>query len=469
MGWNDATARTTESRIRHRVPSADAAELEGQDWQIKGVWNSEQLNEQRANLFVAALQLHQAWLHEVVQKGGGFAQNVIALCHLLSGKRLQEPRDALAIWQSLFMIVPVVSSTFASVARQFRHLGPDSIGWLFIDEAGQAVPQAAVGALLRSRRAVVVGDPLQIEPVFTVPVKLLQALGRTSALPAGVNVSPDKTSVQVLADEANPLGARMESGGSPLWIGSAARASSLRRTDVLHCQHDCLRGEDDLLQPLGTQCGAATRRQPGHRQQRLGTRPRPHQRQAGRAVPDRPGAAGVGRALSQHRKPSPVYIISPFKRIKNALLERLRSQDAWLGPDAPPGTQAPRTTELHTWCRERVGTVHTFQGKEESIVWMVLGCDTDTVGAAHWASSKPNLLNVAVTRAQHRCFLIGDTALWAACATSQTPMPNSCPASPRRSSWVACRSPRADSIALPLTASTSQVRGAGSRRRDASH
>jgi hypothetical protein len=67
---------------------------------------------------------------------------------------------------------------------------------------------------------------------------------------------------------------------------------------------------------------------------------------------------------------------------------------------------------LRTWCRERIGTVHTFQGKEESIVWMVLGCDQDNNGGAHWASDKPNLLNVAVTRAQHRLFIMGDAELW---------------------------------------------------------
>jgi superfamily I DNA and/or RNA helicase len=99
----------------------------------------------------------------------GFGANIFTINKLLSNQRLENPGQSLLIWQSLFMIVPVISTTFASLARQFRDLKPDSIGWLFVDEAGQAVPQAAVGGLWRAKRVIVVGDPLQIEPVFTLP------------------------------------------------------------------------------------------------------------------------------------------------------------------------------------------------------------------------------------------------------------------------------------------------------------
>lgn len=56
--------------------------------------------------------------------------------------------------------------------------------------------------------------------------------------------------------------------------------------------------------------------------------------------------------------------------------------------------------------------MHTFQGKEEDIVFMVLGADADHHGAASWAASKPNLLNVALTRAQRRFYIVGDRNLW---------------------------------------------------------
>lgn len=394
--------------LRRDFPKADfpatARELDTERWQIDGLWRDPTLSRLRSEVFIAALALHEAWLAEVLQTGGGFGGNAVAVQRLLEGDRLTKRAHALDVWQSLFMIVPVISSTFASIASQFRDLGAASLGWLFVDEAGQAVPQAAVGALWRSRRAVVVGDPLQIEPVFTVPIALSEALAAKAGLAEDAGVAPHQFSAQALADSASPVGAWLKSTVEPLWIGRPLRVHrrcadpmftianqiAYDRTMVFGGSDrqppaDSLDMGDSAWVSIG---GMATDKQVVPEQIEL-------VRRAVYALYEREG-----------RLPD-LYIISPFRRIKQALAQALGTLEAW------PRGAMPGKTELRTWTKEKIGTVHTFQGKEQSLVWLVLGCDAATEGGAAWASKKPNLLNVALTRAKHRFFMIGNESVWA--------------------------------------------------------
>lgn len=61
---------------------------------------------------------------------------------------------------------------------------------------------------------------------------------------------------------------------------------------------------------------------------------------------------------------------------------------------------------------QKTGTVHTTQGKEASIVIFVLGGNIERPGARAWAASRPNLLNVAVSRAKQRLYVIGNREQW---------------------------------------------------------
>ena len=65
------------------------------------------------------------------------------------------------------------------------------------------------------------------------------------------------------------------------------------------------------------------------------------------------------------------------------------------------------------WCYSNVGTIFTFQGKEADVVIVLTGLQGNSTGAAITiVGNKPNLLNVAVTRAKERIYFVGDSNLW---------------------------------------------------------
>lgn len=373
-------------------------DLESDRFQIAGLWHSNQLAAQRSDLFGAALRLHAAWLAEVGRKGGGFRPNILAMVKLIEGNRPSEEEAIPSIWQSFFMIVPVVSTTFASFARLFRGVGAGEIGWLFIDEAGQAVPQAAVGALTRARRAVVIGDPLQIEPVFTLPAAFIKALGALSPHTETGEYSPARTSVQTLADAANRFGTAVaKEGDAPLWIGSPLRVHR-RCVDPMFSLANRIAYYGKMVFAASEPAGGVAPFYGDSAWIDVGGRV------AGKQTVPEQVQFIVSVLVASHRRDGKlpdIYIISPFKETKAALKRAIEEAD-WM--------ELP--SKLAEWMKDRVGTVHTFQGKEENAVFMVLGTDATRKGAAQWAASRPNLLNVAATRARYRLFIVGDRDLW---------------------------------------------------------
>jgi superfamily I DNA and/or RNA helicase len=95
-----------------------------------------------------------------------------------------------------------------------------------------------------------------------------------------------------------------------------------------------------------------------------------------------------------------VFVISPFRQVADTMRQRLRSL-------APADDAAWRQ-----WVHERVGTIHTAQGKEADGVILLLGGDPSIRRALLWAGATPNILNVAVSRAQERLYVVGDAAAW---------------------------------------------------------
>ncbi|NYI72369.1 hypothetical protein GGQ54_002929 [Naumannella cuiyingiana] len=349
--------------------------------ELHGAWLDPEVNTARSNLFHAALNLHVAFL----ANAKGARQALHGALDVMTGRAPTDLRSAarLAAWQFLFMVVPLVSTTFASVPSMLRGLQAGAIGWLLIDEAGQASPQDAVGAIWRAKHVIAVGDPMQLTPVVTVPPKAQHDLARQFTL--SETWIPAYSSVQHLADRVGKHGTTLSLGQRSLWVSAPLRVH--RRCDSpmfdicnqiayegLMVNGVSGRNGDDRDDVPASQWYDVPARQPGtHLQVDEIT-----------CLRER-----LDHLLAANIRPDQIIAISPFRAIANQL-SRL--------DDDYPGITA--------------GTVHTAQGREADVVFLVLGGDPRKPGAKRWASAAPNLVNVAVSRAKRRLYVIGDHKSW---------------------------------------------------------
>lgn len=351
--------------------------------EVAGPWLDETWNAARVRVFLAALDLHAAFLAGAATVMGN---NLRVIMDVLQG---QAPRDVAEsvlrqAWQSLFLVVPVVSTTFASVSRLLGRLGREALGWLLIDEAGQAAPAEAVGAMWRAKRVVAVGDPLQLEPIVTVLHTTQVALARHHGV--ADTWLPGRTSVQGLADRITSLGTWLPGpDDNPVWVGAPLRVH--RRCDnpmfdiVNTAVYDGLmiHGTPPRSNPLTVRDSAwiditATDAE-GHWIHAEGD--------ATLQILDYLAREGVS--------PDQIMVISPFRDAARQLGRLLAGRYPQL---------------VH-------GTVHTAQGKEADVVLFVLGGNPAKPGARRWAASQPNLFNVAVSRSKQRLYVVGDHGNWA--------------------------------------------------------
>jgi hypothetical protein len=116
----------------------------------------------------------------------------------------------------------------------------------------------------------------------------------------------------------------------------------------------------------------------------------------------------IQRIIEQTHSLPDLYIISPFKVVADKMKKLLKDKSKYLESRVKPTEKSM----LSNWIYKSVGTIHAFQGKQSEGVILLLGGDPSKPGAINWASNIPNILNVALTRAKYKFFVIGNYKLW---------------------------------------------------------
>ena len=350
----------------------------------------------RDDLFVSAIKLHKAFIDASAK---ALRQNLGLFFFCLKGNNLPNNlRGYLSqLWASICLVIPVISTTFASVGTMLRDLPPQGLGWLLIDEAGQASPQAAVGAISRAKRVVAVGDPLQIEPVVSLSVKLVEAIANHMSVNTGEWMAP-QASVQTLADRANAYGTSILRDMNEIRIGAPLLVHR-RCEEPMFSMSNQLAYSGLMVYATSNKSSTVT--------DIFSTKAAWFDVQGSG---DDKWCQGEGQVVidlilrccrSLGTSPN-LYVISPFKLVAQKMRELVEQE---IKRNSIPLTKK--------WIKQHIGTVHTFQGKEAQTVILLLGAPSpEQNGARLWAANNVNLLNVAVSRAKQNFYIVGNKALW---------------------------------------------------------
>jgi len=94
-----------------------------------------------------------------------------------------------------------------------------------------------------------------------------------------------------------------------------------------------------------------------------------------------------------------LFIITPFRIVAQELRRRLERETALF---------AAFRVNIREWATDRIGTIHTVQGREADSVILALGAPNASQNRARsWAPGTPNILNVAVSRAKQNLYVVG--------------------------------------------------------------
>ncbi|BCX79217.1 ATP-binding protein [Campylobacter sp. 19-13652] len=332
---------------------------------LKSHFNSDEYFMAAKECFKQALNLHKAF---VLANGPKFATNLnVAFSQNASND------DRLWAFKSLFFIVPSISTTLASVSRFLSFAKDSEFGYAVFDEAGQASLSAGVGLLMRCKRAVVVGDPLQLEPVTVLPKSVNEILMKSFNVPDSFDIT--QHSLQSRADLAQKYGAFIKDDwvGSPLLVHRRCNKFMFEIANEISYAGLMVSAKADEFS-FGLKKSLWLNVKSDNFSEHFSDN-------EFRVAQEFYHLLATKEA---NIKASDIAVVSPFKSVADKIKGsfKIKSQ-----------------TSIS-------GTIHTMQGREAKIVILILGGASE--GARQWVCAKPNLLNVALTRAKEAIVVVGD-------------------------------------------------------------
>jgi hypothetical protein len=370
------------------------------------------------DLFARAVAAREAWASanaEELVASLATAVRVVEQERSLRSLVRSEPEAA----RALCRLFAIWGSTLLSLGNCFpADLG--GIARVVIDEAGQCHPAHAVSALLRADAALVIGDVHQLSPVIELSADDEERVLRSCRL-----ATP--------ADLLLPYRVHADSTVSSQSLADRAVDERGKLTDHFRCQPEIIALSDALCDyGLSVHTPRADR-----------SRHAPYLRRPVSLVDLRGEQARLAGSWCNELELEEtltlveslrndgvqleeIAVITPYRgqleQLRRGFLQRRIALES--SPELAEGEGAG----LRRSAGVALGTVHRFQGGERSIV-LFSSVVTHTSSLA-FLNARPNLLNVAISRAQHHFVCLGHAAVLARGPRSSLLVDGASPLSP---------------------------------------
>ena len=327
----------------------------------------------------------------------------ITASHEKTGRKAVEPR-----WKRRMMLTPCAVATFASLPGKLscsRYQGgkftSDSlysfIDLLIVDEAGQVLPEVAGASFALAKRALVIGDTQQIEPISSLPDPVDIGNLKDSGLIDGEDV-PEQITVS---------GIRSTSGSAMRLAQQACQVSPWPELDRGLYLFEHRRCHDEIIGFSNALCYKGK------------LRPMRGPAPADAPIPALGYLHVDGRAFTaggSRANPVEASTVAAWLADNRTLLEGRygRPLEQVVGVVTPFGQQVRAIRDA---CAARgitvsgrdgmtIGTVHALQGAERPIVIFSPVYSKHADGG--FIDASPSMLNVTVSRAKDSCLVFGD-------------------------------------------------------------
>jgi hypothetical protein len=291
------------------------------------------------------------------------------------------------VYRDLSLIFPVVTSTLHSLRNMFPFTDSDSLAYVFADETGATSIHQLFPALIRAKKALIVGDPLQLPPVISFDSQLLDQYHENAFINQGLTeedftrYSPTSYEITSAYQRASGADGQSDSKGYGITITDHFRCPEPVATLVDRLGNYGFSIKTTPVNPVLGSHLIATHIN--------GTQQNEVNFQEIEAVEAWVAYLySLGYSFGADNKKKTIAVISPYSKQANALRRTLQSH--W-----------------HDCNEDNTNTVHSFQDGQRAII-LFSTRQSHPADSLLFLNRGPNLINTAVSRVTESLILVGN-------------------------------------------------------------